>query len=83
MTISAGDAKTAARAAIDAAFGPIPTALLTAEKAALETARDNLAQGIASQATYVQSAAIVNSAIPVQVVPVTGTGATTAPGSLS
>jgi hypothetical protein len=83
MTITAGAAKTAARAAIDSAFGPIPSGLKPAEQTAIDTARDQLAESMASQATYVQGAAVVPSGIAVQVAPMSGTGATTAPGSLT
>jgi hypothetical protein len=59
MPLTPAAAKAAARAAIDAAYGPIPADLLPAEKAGIEAGRDKLAESVASMSAYIQANAAV------------------------
>lgn len=71
------------RAKLDAEYGPINPALKPAEIALLNASRDKMARTIAESGTYVRDNATVPFPIAVQVVPATGTGGTTATGSLT
>lgn len=85
MSITLNGGKAAARAEIDAQFGPIDTNLQPAEKTYIDAARDRIAFCIASAPVYVTSDGQVNPGIAVET---TGTateqtGETIAPGVIS
>lgn len=63
MALSPAMAKAHARAELDSVFGPIPPDLQASEKSAMEEARDQLAQAIASQSSYIQQNATVMATV--------------------